>query len=197
MLKRVCTVVGSLVAIIVTLLSLDVLCSRAYAGVVPDDEWSDEAKLWLARSVLGEAGWKRPDEYSAIAYVYATRAEQTGRYDFLGMVKQYSAAVRAPGKRRNPWLFELGFDKTRPPSWPMGPQWPGLHDEAWFQTLEWADAWQAGEHENPCPGANHFGSYQDSHRASNARWMRIRCKVSTRNRFYTSLRLRQERQGRQ
>lgn len=157
---------------------------------VPEDQWNDDTKLWLARSVLGEVGWRRPAEWSAVAFVYATRAEQTKRYDFIGMVKRYSAAIRGGGKTRSPWLFELGFDKTRPPSWPEGPQWQGLHDDAWLEVLAWADEWQAGQHENPCPGANHFGGYVDAHRAENARWRRVKCTAKTRNRFYTSLSLR-------
>lgn len=163
------------------------MSSVAAAGTVPDEEWNDEVKLWLARSVLGEVGWRRSAEYTAVAYVYAVRAEQSKTRDFLELMKRYSAAIRSPGKRRNPWLFNLGLDDTRPAEWPEGPQWRGLHDEAWLETLQWADDWQAGRFENPCPGANHFGGWVDHHRAEQARWKTIKCSVKTRNRFYTSL----------
>jgi hypothetical protein len=191
MWRRIVVATFSLIAIIATALVLGVLCGPwAYAGVVPDDEWDDETKLWLARSVLGEAGWRQHAEYTAVAYVYAVRAEQTERYDFLGMVKRYSAAVRAPGRAKAPWRFELGFDKTRPRSWPSGPLWKGRYDQEWLDVLDWADRWQAGEYANPCEGANHFGGYGDSARAEWAGWTRIKCKVRMRNRFYTSLKLR-------
>lgn len=179
------------VAVVGLAIAIQATCEeRAEAQVVPVEQWTDEAKLWLSRSVLGEVGWRRPDEYSAVAWVYATRAKGSRHHDFLGMVKAYSAAIKSPGRRREPWLFELGFDKTRPRSWPNGPLWPGLHDEAWSEVLTWADEWQAGQHENPCPGANHFGGYVDRHRAEAARWVTIRCSAKMRNRFYTSLRLR-------
>lgn len=161
---------------------------------VPAEQWSKEAKLWLSRSVIGEAGWRRFGEYSAIAWVYATRSEHSSRYTFLRMIKRYSAAVRRPGRSRNPWLFELGLDAKRPPSWPIdpvtryGPVWR-VHKAAWVETLQWADEWAAGKHPNTCPGANHFGGRMDVYRAVAARWKRIRCTVETGNRFYTSLRL--------
>lgn len=179
---------------IVVVVAVLAWASSAAAQVVPEDEWDDEAKLWLARSVIGEAGWRRPDEHTAIAYVYATRASQTTRYTFTEMVRRYSAAIRAPGKRSRPWLLELSFDCARPKSWPVdpvtkqGPLWGGLHSEAWRETLQWADEWQAGHHENPCPGANHFGGYQDVHRAQMAGWKRLRCKTRMYNRFYNSKR---------
>jgi hypothetical protein len=174
-------------------------CSIAHAEEavqrpLAEEDWNDDAKLWLARSVLGEVGWRRFDEYSAVAWVYVTRAEQTKQYGFLEMIKQYSAAVREPGKTRNPWLFELDFTDTRPRSWPVnedgsGPLWKGLYDQAWLETLEWADEWADGKHPNPCPGANHFGGYVDHYRAVAKRWKRIKCQGKMRNRFYTSLSL--------
>lgn len=168
--------------------------------VVPEDQWNDDVKLWLARSVLGEAGWRRFDEYSAIAFVYAERAEQSASHDFLDMVRTYSAAVKPGNHHRNPWLFELGLHGERPRSWPFdpetksGPLWSGLHREAWIETLAWADEWQAGKRANPCPGANHFGGWIDRHRAVAARWTPIKCETRMRNRFYTSLRLVSKRQ---
>ena len=202
-MKRIISIIAVATTVLVSLAVARIACAEesteatteAATHAVPEDQWNDDAKLWLARSVIGEAGWRQFDEYSAIAFVYATRAEQSKRYDFLGMVKRYSAAVRAQGKRRQPWLFELGFEGKRPRSWPVdpatktGPLWTGLHRDAWLETLAWADAWQAGERANPCEGANHFGGYIDRHRAAAARWVRIKCEPRTRNRFYTSLKL--------
>lgn len=202
-MTRLFRFIASLIAILVTGFVLEaMLCTPlASAQVVPDGQWDDTAKLWLARSVVGEVGWRRASEqgeYSAVAYVYAVRAEQSKTRSFLDMVKKYSAAVRAPGKRRNPWLFELGFDGVRPKSWPIdpdtrrGPRWEGVHKNAWLDTLRWADDWQAGLRENPCPGANHFGGWVDRHRAQAARWTRVKCAIKTGNRFYNSLRLQRE-----
>lgn len=186
--------VMSFLAVVITVSAICVFyAADARAGIVPEEEWNDTTKLWLARSVLGEAGWRREAEYSAIAYVYVARAEQSKTKDFLEVIKSYSAAVKSFGRRRNPWLFELGLDSARPSNWPMddngiGPRWEGLHDEAWLEVLSWADEWQEGLHDNPCPGANHYGGWVDRYRAEQARWVRIKCSSTMRNRFYTSLR---------
>jgi len=173
--------------------------TRVVEHPVSDEEWNEETKLWLARSLLGEVGWLRPAEQSAVAWVYATRAKISRSHNFIEMVKQYSAAIRSPGKRRSPWLFELGFDRERPSSWPSGPRWEGLHDEAWIKTLELVDRWQAGEIPNYCPSANHFGGYIDRHRAEALRWTRVKCVLPEgskrfRNRFYDSTKLQPKRQ---
>jgi hypothetical protein len=188
-----------LATLVITFLTLLALFPRTCSAEetqavqpVSDSEWNDETKLWLSRSLLGEVGWRRPGEYAAVAWVYSTRAKLSKRYNFLQMIKRYSAAIRAPGKRRNPWLFELDFTSTRPPSWPDGPQWRGLHDQAWLEVLDFADEWQAGKIPNPCPGANHYGGYVDRHRAQAMRWRRVKCSVKTRNRFYNSHRLQEE-----
>jgi hypothetical protein len=162
---------------------------------VTDEEWTPEARLWLARSVLGEVGWRRPEEYSAVAWVYATRARTSRRYSFLKMVRTYSAAVKGRGNSRNPWLYELRPNMTRPPSWPEGPRWEGLHAVAWAEVLVWANEWAAGKRPNPCPGANHFGGSVDHYRAVAKRWTRVKCTSKMRNRFYTSLRLRPKGHG--
>lgn len=162
---------------------------------VTDEEWTPEARLWLARSVLGEVGWRRPEEYSAVAWVYATRARNSKRYTFIQMVRTYSAAVKNRTNHRNPWLYELGPSMMRPPSWPEGPRWEGLHAVAWSEVLVWANEWAAGKRPNPCPGANHFGGIVDHYRAVAKRWTRVKCTSKMRNRFYTSLRLRPRGKG--
>jgi hypothetical protein len=184
---------ASLTAIVIAMLTAMALFPRTCSAeevqsvpIVSDEEWTDETKLWLARSLLGEVGWRRPGEYAAVAWVYATRAKLSKRHNFLEMTKRYSAAIRAPGKRRNPWLFELDFTRDKPSSWPDGPQWRGLHDEAWGEVLAFVDEWRLGRIANPCLGANHFGGYVDRHRAQAMRWRRVKCSVKTRNRFYNS-----------
>lgn len=167
---------------------------QVFESPVPADQWSSDVRLWLARSVLGEVGWLRLDEQAAVAWVYARRAQMSRNHTFLEMVKTYSAAIKTVGKRRNPWLFELDETVARPKSWPLseqglGPRWKGLHDKAWLKTLDMVDRWQAGKVANPCPGANHFGGYVDEHRARRQRWVRVKCSVRTRNRFYDSHRL--------
>jgi hypothetical protein len=176
------------IAIIAALL-LSIPAQATEKRPIPEDEWTPEARVWLARSVVGEAGWRTFNEYSAIAWIYAIRSQQSEQYSFLKMIRTYSAAVRRRKNPDRPWLYELGPMAQRPRSWPSGPLWAGLHEVAWKETLLWADSWARGERPNPCPGANHFGGLIDHHRAVAKRWTRIRCKSKMRNRFYTSLRL--------
>ncbi len=177
------------VAFIVALVLWPSSCSAETEPVIPDDQWNAETKLWLARSLLGEVGWRVTKEHAAVAWVYTVRAKESKQYDFLGMVKRYSAAVRSPGRNRNPWLFELGLDGSRPDSWPYGPTWKGRYQSAWLRLLRLTEYWRAGKISNPCPGANHFGGPMDRHRAENRRWYRVKCKVRTRNSFYDSRRI--------
>ena len=168
---------------------------------VPENEWNEEARIWLARSLIGEVGWRRPAEQASVAWVYANRARKLERYTFLQMVRKYSAAVRMPGKRRQPWVFELQLNDQKPKYWPGFIKWKGQHDQYWLDTLSLIDRWQAGEIPNYCPTANHFGSYHDSFRAEALRWTRVECIVPEggkrfRNRFYDSTTIRPRRNKR-
>lgn len=155
---------------------------------VPDDQWNDDVKLWTARSVLGEVGWDRPGEWAAVLWVYANRAERSKRYTFYEMVRNYSAAVKPGNRHRNPWLFHLRLDKTRPREWPRmtekyRPRWRGLYDASWIRTIRFVETWQEGKVKNPCPNANHFGGRIDRHRAETLGWMRIKCNERGHRRF--------------
>ena len=165
---------------------------------VPKNEWNDNARIWLARSLIGEVGWDRPAEQASVAWVYANRARKLERYTFIQMVRKYSAAVRMPGKRRQPWVFELQLNIKKPDYWPGYVKWEGHHDQYWISTLDLIDRWQAGKVPNYCPTANHFGSYSDSFRAESLRWTRVECIVPKggkqfRNRFYDSTKIRPRR----
>jgi len=165
---------------------------------VPSHEWNDNARIWLARSVIGEVGWNRPAEQAAVAWVYANRAKKLKNYTFTRMVRRYSAAIRQPGRTRQPWVFELQLNDHKPRQWPSFVDWNNKHSKYWLDTLELIDEWQAGRIPNYCPSANHFGNYGDSLRAEALRWTRIKCIVPEgdkqfRNRFYDSTKLRPRR----
>lgn len=155
---------------------------------VPAAEWTAETRLWLARSVLGEVGWSRPQEYAAVAWVYATRSNAAKDWSLHKMIRRYSAAVRSPGLTRQPWLAQLTNSPARPKSWPEGPRWENRYDKGWMYVLKVVDLWYAGKMPNPCPGANHFGGGMDAYRATRQGWYEVKCKSPMRNRFYDSRR---------
>jgi hypothetical protein len=162
---------------------------------VAPEEWTEQARTWLARSLIGEVGWDRPAEQAAVAWVYANRARKLEQYTFVAMVKRYSAAIRRPGKLRAPWLFELQPDnRSKPKSWPEFARWKNHRSESWIAVLDVVDRWQAGEIPNYCPDANHFGNYGDRLRALSLRWTSIQCRVPQggkrfRNFFFDSTRI--------
>lgn len=151
---------------------------------IPESEWTELAALFLARSCVAEAGFSSAvtGECGAIAYVYARRFHQmrrAGRYMAFGrVVWHYSAPLRL---NRRPWVSDLR-DEERPRGMPRMWPWENLLPK-WLGMKRFVQQWARGEVENPCPGANHFGSVQDG---APSDWRRIRCNIRTRNRFWRS-----------
>jgi len=152
----------------------------------PTNDWNSETKLWLGRSCAGEAGIHAHDECMGIAWVYATRAQETGM-SLLKLIKKYSAAVKPHEKHRRPWLFELTLDGCKPEHFPRGLKWR-VHRYYWMNMLKKLDQWARGEIENPVPCANHFGGAMDT---PHVQWIRIRTPLSKafKNRFYREVRV--------
>lgn len=135
------------------------------------------AKLTLARMVAGETG---PDDLlvaSAQVGVIARRAATRG-VSLSTMASQYSAALRRPAR---PWILELA-DAERPPSFPRRASWRSFRVR--FRILlRHIEAQIAGDIEDPCPDAVHFGSLRlDGHRMS--AWDRVCPEVHSRQAFW-------------
>jgi hypothetical protein len=151
---------------------------------VKASQWTQEAKLWTARSCIGEAGFGAIEECLAIAWVYATRA-RGGRQSFVSVVRKYSAAVKEHEKHRRPWIRQLNLDGKKPADWPQL-DW-SYHARVWKKTLSELDAWARGRRPNPVIGANHFGSYMDARRARYVkRWKRLKAPEYFKNWFFDS-----------
>jgi len=174
--------------LIVGIMLLIPMVASAGERPITEEEWTDESKVWLARSCVGEAGFHARGECLAIAWVYAERSSYSDKFDFLGMVKRYSAAVQK-SKNHRTWIRGLNLAADKPEDWPEGPDWEGVYKPAWQKLLSMVDEWANGEWDNPCPGANHFGGYHDTSRIRRLRWRPVKCMVRTRNRFFDSRRL--------
>ena len=168
--------------LVVAVLLISNLC--AAQPPIPPEEWTSVAARNLARSCVAEAGFDSGTngECAAIAFVYARRFHQmrrAGRYlTYSQLVWQYSAPLRLNVR---PWVNQLNGD-DRPRSMPRRWPWDQLLPK-WQQLQDMVQRWARGEIENPCPGANHFGSVQDG---APAGWRRIRCNSRMRNRFWRS-----------
>ena len=163
------------------------LYSSVVALAVPigQPDWSPRARLILAQSCVGEAGFDSGDtgECAAIAFVYAKRVAQMRRAGrrirYLSMVSRYSQPIRL---RRRLWVVSLRSDLARPRGWPSSwPRWEDGHQGQWRSVLDAVDAWSRGDVEDPCPAATHFGATTDS---ASPRLVRAHCSIPTRNVFY-------------
>jgi hypothetical protein len=151
---------------------------------VPRSQWNDEAKLWLARSCAGEAGFTNYDECLGIAWVYATRAKEL-RYPFVALIRRYSAAVKSKENKRREWILGLNLNGTKPKGWPTNLSWK-KHKVFWFRMLDMLDDWAKGYYKNPVEGANHYGGPMDT---PGKKWTKIHPEPAWlfRNSFYRDI----------
>lgn len=156
----------------------------ALANPIPSDQWTPAAKLWTARSCVGEAGFHAVEECLAIAWVYATRSKMSSG-SYVHLVKRYSSAIKEHEKHRRGWIFELDLAGRCPSKWPTKLNWK-KHRGLWMKLLRTLDHWAWGTYgPNPVPGADHFGGKMDT---PGSRWTRIEPAASVRffNFFYKS-----------
>lgn len=125
---------------------------------------SGVTRLWVARSLIAEAGWTATQtEYVALAWVLKKRSRASGR-TLYETVKAYCAGMGEAVTARQAWLHELPADGvTRPEHWPDAASWE-KHAPRWRRVLMLADAWMGGLHPDPCPRAIHFGGTMDKPR---------------------------------
>lgn len=137
---------------------------------------ADSLQLWMARSAIGEAGWKswRTGEALAIWYVIQERLETRRKLgidtDYLATLRSYSSPVNKRRTRKR-WLFTLTLFNVPLP----------LKNHL-TRLLEQANLFLSGRTTNPCPRATHFGSPRD--KPQGTRMVRVRCKIKTHNVFY-------------
>ena len=154
-----------LVALVTLLVIPSTLHSRLLERPLPAKQWTRHARLLTAQSCVGEASFQAVEECIAIAWVYATRAREVKK-PYIWIVPRYSAALKDHDRHRRPWIKELNTRGDKPPSWPGVLRWKKAHREYWLYLLASLDAWAEGRRRNPCPGANHFGSHDDTQQFS-------------------------------
>ena len=150
-------------------------------------QWNRNTHLWLARSLVGEAGWKSVDDHVAIMNILRRRwqrlEQQVPGTPFVVMVRQYAAGMSASRTRFSPrttWVRALPYtmpataasmqDELNERGWaglvyrippPIG--WPAHLDWAaylprWNRVLERSNAWAQGRYADKCPEALHWGA---------------------------------------
>lgn len=110
--------------------------------------------LFLARIVIGEAGWQATEADDAAHHaVLASRAAR------MGVSYRTAAALYAPrhvgvATSRRPWIAELDWTLRRPASWPSRASW-SAHKPHWVRILGLAARAHRGELAHPCDGEPH------------------------------------------
>ena len=157
--------------------------SRRAFPPVPRKQWTPRARIWTARSCVGEAGWLALEECTAIAWVYAKRARDNYK-PYLWIVRRYSAATKSHEAHRRPWLLKLRPDNRRPDGWPGNLSWR-KYKPLWVAVLDHLDRWATGKIPDQLPEANHFGSGMDAKLVKH-RWKRVEAPDEFRNWFFNS-----------
>lgn len=155
-------------------LCLLVAASATAQSPLPQEQWDDTTRLWLARAMVAEAGWEAPRDHVAIAYVITRRwkraVQRWPQLTFLDMLRNYCAGLGTAGRELTPrqiWirnLDELGpmSESEAPKGWPSSKARWSAHRDLWGQIVSRATAWGAGELPDPCRGrAEHWGGTTD------------------------------------
>jgi hypothetical protein len=129
----------------------------------------ESGMVWAARACYLEATWRESD-CIALLYVVRKRAARVDR-DWLDVLRDYSALFannpRAKEVRAYPWGDVPGKSAT----------W----NRRWEQLRNLVVEVASGQHEDPCPRAEHWGGKMDKPRG---RMVKARCAASTANTFY-------------
>jgi hypothetical protein len=141
--------------------------TRAETPLLPEDQWTDEAVVWLARAMVSEADWS-PIDHAAIAWTlkrqWESRYEKDPRWTFVDQVRAYCAGLRGEEIRtkRSEWVRTLTLDGAEPEGWPDDVLWSN-YAPLWRRTIDFARAWGAGRVRDPCEGrAWHWGGTMDT-----------------------------------
>lgn len=148
---------------------------------LPKDQWTPEAKLWLARAMVSEAGWTAHRDHAALAWVLVRRWQiiqmRWPEIRFVAVVRRYCAGLRMEMRALTPrqrWVREL----------PWGPPQRNLsrYERKWDAVREYVERWGAGYVADPCGGdADHWGGRIDT---PSKLWSEVDC-GETHNSFYS------------
>lgn len=157
-----------MVRFIVCLFILASITLKVYAVDLPSEQWNSQTHLWLARAVVGEAGWRAENDHIAIPYVLLRRWKTMSRrwpdLKFKGVILAYAKALgggRSSYTPRQQWIRRLNFEGLQPDHWPAKANWK-YHKPIWYKILNRLDDWRLGRVPDPCRGkAEHWGGEMD------------------------------------
>ena len=141
--------------------------SSALADAAPSR--SDEHLIWAARACYLEATWREPD-CIALLYVVRKRADRHDR-DWLDVLRDYSALSANNARAKEVRAFPWGDVPGKPEGF----------NRRWQRLRELVVEVASGQHEDPCPRAEHWGGKMDKPRG---KMVKARCAATMANTFY-------------
>lgn len=133
---------------------------------VPSEE---DHLVWAARACYLEATWRESD-CIALLYVVQKRAERVER-PWLDVLRDYSALFASNPRAKEVRTYPWGDVPEKSEGW----------NRRWQRLRELVVEFASGQHEDPCPRAEHWGGKMDKPRG---RMVKARCAASTANTFY-------------
>ena len=169
-------------SVVLAVVTVALLIAGAARGAQAPAE--KDVALWLARSCVGEAGWKAhgTGECAAIFHVYKKRSEISG-LSLYKVMRKYSAATKPRPGRKNQWVLHLNRAGEKPKHWPAGAKWQ-VYQSDWGFALVEAERFLRGDTADPLPDALHYGCIYDRWRARLHGWKELET-PNFRNDFYT------------
>lgn len=146
-------------------LTLGCFSVQAQEPLFEPGEWDEQSEVWLARAMVSEADWWRPD-HVAIAWVlyhrWKQRQQRQPEWTFVEQVRAYCAGLRGKARsRRSRWVRSLEGE-DQPEDWRNSDGLWRHYVSAWMRTRELARAWARGELPNRCRSrATHWGGPMD------------------------------------
>ena len=139
-----------------------------YIEPVPPEQFTPEAKLWLATGAVLESGFIRWDsgpkmnnrekEQVAIAFTLANRwdrrVKRIPEYRFLQMITGYCVGLKKYRTPRQRLIHKLDLSGKKPRDWPANKDF-ATYNRWWQRTLDLLDRWSLGLEEDPFNGKSY------------------------------------------
>lgn len=146
---------------IITALAIVFSTATAYASVpdLPNSDITDVDKLWLARAMVSESGFKAPRGHSILAWVlyrkWQKRKVNNPKLAFHSYIRRYCTEFGPnPGSvKRQRWVKRLPEDnETKPRGWPSREANWGVFKHHWTNVRLFVERWANGEIADACQG---------------------------------------------
>ncbi len=157
---------------LVTPLQSQSMCNESscvyYYEPVPMEQYTPEAKLWLATGAVLESGFikwdsgpkrnNREQEQLAIAYTLANRwyrrVKRIPEYRFVQMITGYCVGLKKYRTPRQRLIHKLDLSGKKPKDWPANKDF-ATYNEWWQRTLDLLDRWSLGVEDDPFHGKSY------------------------------------------